>query len=132
MSMFKNEKFWLVIAGAVGSAVAKKVLKAKNITLRGKEAYDQMCQEIENLTVPKYQYEEATWQKQPNGNLTRKIYFPDLDDIVRTEIIKDAKGTYYKAITGAFLTTKYKTERDAIIAAYAYLKYGEVRQKGRL
>ena len=29
MSMFKNEKFWLVIAGAVGSAVAKKVLKAK-------------------------------------------------------------------------------------------------------
>ena len=24
MSMFKNEKFWLVIAGAVGSAVAKK------------------------------------------------------------------------------------------------------------
>lgn len=29
MSMFKNEKFWHVIAGAVGSAVAKKVLKAK-------------------------------------------------------------------------------------------------------
>ena len=29
MSMFKNEKFWLVVAGAVGSAVAKKVLKAK-------------------------------------------------------------------------------------------------------
>ena len=29
MSIFKNEKFWLVIAGAVGSAVAKKVLKAK-------------------------------------------------------------------------------------------------------
>ena len=97
-----------------------------------KAAYDQMCQEIENLTVPKYQYEEATWQKQPNGDLTRKIYFPDLDDVVRTEIIKNAKGTYYKAITGAFLTTKYKTERDAIIAAYAYLKYGEVRQKGRL
>ena len=41
MSMFKNEKFWLVVAGAVGSAVAKKVLKAKktcafnvNITMR--------------------------------------------------------------------------------------------------
>jgi len=29
MSIFKNEKFWLVIAGAVGSAVTKKVLKAK-------------------------------------------------------------------------------------------------------
>ena len=29
MSVFKNEKFWLVVAGAVGSAVAKKVLKAK-------------------------------------------------------------------------------------------------------
>ena len=29
MSVFKNEKFWLVVAGAVGSTVAKKVLKAK-------------------------------------------------------------------------------------------------------
>ena len=29
MSMFKHERFWLVVAGAVGSAVAKKVLKAK-------------------------------------------------------------------------------------------------------
>jgi len=29
MSIFKNEKFWLVVAGAVGSAVAKKIAKAK-------------------------------------------------------------------------------------------------------
>lgn len=29
MSIFKNEKFWLVVAGAVGSAVTKKILKAK-------------------------------------------------------------------------------------------------------
>ena len=29
MSVFKNEKFWLVVAGAVGSAVTKKILKAK-------------------------------------------------------------------------------------------------------
>jgi len=29
MSIFGKEKFWLVVAGAVGSAVAKKILKAK-------------------------------------------------------------------------------------------------------
>lgn len=29
MSILKNEKFWLVVAGAVGSAVTKKILKAK-------------------------------------------------------------------------------------------------------
>ena len=28
MSVWKNEKFWLVMAGAVGSAIAKKILKA--------------------------------------------------------------------------------------------------------
>lgn len=95
-----------------------------------KEAYNKMRQEIENLSLPQYEYEEDTWQKQPNGDYTRKIYFPGLTDVAHTEITKDAKGTF-KAVTGAFLRTKYKTERDAIIAAYAYLKYGEVRQKGR-
>ncbi len=28
MSVWKNEKFWCVVAGAVGSAIAKKILKA--------------------------------------------------------------------------------------------------------
>lgn len=96
-----------------------------------KEAYNKMRQEIENLSLPKYEYVENTWQEQPNGDYTRKISFPDLTDVSRTTVIKDAKGAYYQAITGAFLRTKYKTERDAIIASYAYLKYGEVRQKGR-
>ena len=28
MSILHNEKFWCVVAGAVGSAIAKKILKA--------------------------------------------------------------------------------------------------------
>lgn len=28
MSIWKNEKFWCVVGGAVGSAIAKKILKA--------------------------------------------------------------------------------------------------------
>ena len=97
-----------------------------------KEAYNKMCQEIENLTLPRYKYTNANWQKEPNGEYSKKIYYPDLTEVTTSEVIKDASGTYYKAVTGAFLRTKYKTERDAIIASYAYLKYGEVRQKGRL
>lgn len=97
-----------------------------------KEAYNKMCQEIEDLSLPQYEYGDDTWQKQPNGDFTRQIFFPDLTGLSGTHIIKNARGTYYQARTGAFLHTKYKTERDAIIASYAYLKYGEVRQKGRL
>ena len=29
MSIWKNEKFWCVVGGAVGSVIAKKILKAK-------------------------------------------------------------------------------------------------------
>ena len=110
---------------------AEAIAKYNREHQANKEAYNKMRQEIENLGTPNYQYEDKTWQKQPYGEYTKKIYFPDLKDVCRSEIITDGKGTYYKAVTGAFLTTKYKTERDAIIAAYAYLKYGEVRQKGR-
>ncbi|MBR2272897.1 MAG: DUF1490 domain-containing protein [Fibrobacter sp.] len=28
MSIWKNEKFWCVVGGAIGSAIAKKILKA--------------------------------------------------------------------------------------------------------
>lgn len=96
------------------------------------EDYNKMLQEIENLSLPKYQYEDNAWQKEPNGEFTKRIYFPDLNEVSHTKVFKSANGTYYKAVTGAFLRTKYKTERDAIIACYAYLKYGEVRNKGRL
>ena len=70
---------------------------------------------------------------------SKKIRFRDLTgDIMdrnwvdQTTIIKAKNGSYYKARGGAIIWTKYKTETDAIISAYAYLKYGVIRQKGKL
>ena len=95
-------------------------------------ADQKMLQEVENLGLPKYEYNNKTWEKEYNGESSRKITFEGLTDITSSKIWKANDGSYYKTVTGAFSKTKYKTEKDAIIAAFAYLKYGVVRQKGQL
>lgn len=99
---------------------------------RAGEADAKLLQEIENLGLPAYQYEDVKWQNANDFELSRKICFNDLSGVSCTTIFKAKNGSYFKTPAGVFYTSKYRTERDAIIAAYAYLKYGEVRQKGRI
>ena len=110
-----------------------EVIKEANINRTQAQMADQkILQEVENLGLPNYEYNQKNWEKDYNGESYRKISFNDLTDIKSSKIWKASNGSYYKTVTGAFIKTKYKTENDAIIAAYAYLKYGVTRKKGQL
>lgn len=99
---------------------------------RNKEEEEKILQEVENLGLPNYKYQDESWQKDYNDEEYREICFEDLKDASCTTIWRAKDRSYYKTVAGAFLNAKYKTETDAIIASYAYLKYGEVRQKGKI
>ena len=119
--VFVNDDAWM-----------EEIKKSNRESQANKEAEEKMLQEVENLELPRYKYEDDSWQDDYNDEVYRKICFQDLTDVSCTKIWRAKNGSYYKTIAGAFYHSKYKTEKDAIIAAYAYLKYGEVRQKGRI
>lgn len=108
--------------------------------MAAQQANEDILREVENMGLPKYEYVESEWQRTVDDReLSRNVRFRDLtgeitdnDWVDHAEIVKATDGSYYKAVGGAFIRTKYKTERDAIIATYAYLKYGVIRQKGQL
>ena len=119
--VFVNDDAWM-----------EEIKKSNRESQANKEAEEKMLLEVENLELPRYKYEDESWQDDYNDELYRKICFEGLTDVSCTKIWRAKNGSYYKTVAGAFYYSKYKTEKDAIIAAYAYLKYGEVRQKGRI
>ena len=91
---------------------------------------------IENMSMPEFSY-ETDWEKEniffPNEKAeyksreeqVRKIKFPGVGSCKIYRIIGE-KG--YWASSGK----RYETLDDAIKASYANLKYGKIRQKGRI
>lgn len=106
--------------------------KAIDSNLESKRKDQALLQEVENLALPQYEYEDEKWERLNDDMLKRKICFKDLTEVSCVDIWKAKDGSYYETVGGAFIRVKYKTEKDAIIASYAYLKYGLIRQKGRL
>ena len=119
--VFVNDEAWIEVINNYNQA-----------SKANKEANEKLLQEVENLGLPAYKYQDDKWQDDYGDELYREICFEGLLDISCTKIWKAKNGSYYKTVAGVFLNSKYKTERDAIIGAYAFLKYGEVRQKGRI
>lgn len=119
--VFVNDEAWIAV-----------IRKYNNSYNNDKEAERKTLKEIESLGLPKYKYEDGNWQDDYSDEVYRGICFDDLTGNSCTTIWKAKNGSYYKVATGVFLRTKYRSENDAIIAAYAYLKYNEVRQAGRI
>lgn len=122
-----DETYENLIRQAIDNHIAEKLKDEK------------LLQEVENLGLPRFEFLDKEWQESYNDDLlSNKIRFNDItgnitDDYVNTvEIWRARDGSYYETVGGAFIRIKYKTEKDAIIASYAYLKYGLIRQKGRL
>ena len=91
---------------------------------------------IENMDMPEYSF-ETDWEKEnlffPNEkaqnkmaeNQVRRIKFPGVGSCNIYRVI-GSKGFW------ASTSKRYETLDDAIKASYANLKYGKIRQKGRM
>ena len=85
---------------------------------------------VESLGVPNYRYMDKwgkfLFQFILDFNDYRTIEFPDIDEIGC--IGRNSDKDRYMAKSSEYW---YINELDAIIAEYAYLKYGKIRKKGR-
>lgn len=86
--------------------------------------------DVDNMGVPTYRYTSdwghSLWELVTLDWESRDVYFPDIDK--SGSIARSPKGDSYYSKAADYC---YKTTTDAIIAEYAYLKYGKIRKKGR-